>query len=154
MSSLRRQLLALQRFSELSSESRAFLARAWLAVPVVELSLAVVGVRGTLRWMELLPSAGAARSARTVTSVTEGARLVRAACRRHPLAGACLPQALLQYLLHRRDGVPVRVVIGVRRDDADLDAHAWVEAQRSDAPSAPAEEFAPILVWSSPEARP
>jgi hypothetical protein len=150
MSSLLGQLRAMRRFRELSPEGRGFLARAWLTVPVIELSLAVAGVRGTLRWIEGVPAGGA----RAATGVEEGGWLVRAACRRHPLAGACLSQALLQYLLHRRDGVPARLVIGVKREAAGLDAHAWVESpQAADGSSAGVEEFAPILSRSSSEAR-
>lgn len=151
MTSLLGQLRAMRRFRELSPEGRAFVARAWLAVPVIELSLAVAGVRGTLAWIERVPEAA---SAPAPTTVDDGGRLVRAACRRHPLAGACLSQALLQYLLHRRDGVPARLVIGVKRERADLDAHAWVEAPSAATDAAPAQPFAPILVRSSsPEAR-
>jgi hypothetical protein len=149
MSSLLRQLRVMRRLRELSPEGRGFLARAWLTVPVIELSLAVAGVRGTLRWIEGLPSM---RPVRRATGVDEGGRLVRAACRRHPLAGACLSQAMLQYLLHRRDGVAARLVIGVKREAAGLDAHAWVEAPRDQASSG-ADAFAPILVRSSTEAR-
>lgn len=148
MSSLVRQLRAMRRFTELPREGRAFVARAWFAVPVVELSLAAAGVDATLRWIERVPaSAPRAR----VTDIDEGGRLVRAACRRHPLAGACLSQAVLQYLLHRRDGVAARLVIGVKRQAAALDAHAWVEAPGATS-SRPADSasFAPILVHPPP----
>ncbi|MEJ7734712.1 MAG: lasso peptide biosynthesis B2 protein [Polyangiaceae bacterium] len=148
MSSLFGQLRAMRRLSQLSPEARRFLARAWVTVPVIELSLAVAGVQGTLRWIETIPAA--ATSARA-TSIEEGGWLVRAACRRHPLAGQCLSQALLQYLLHRRDGVPARLVIGVKREASRLDAHAWVESPERTAATS-GSEFAPLLTRQAPEA--
>ena len=65
------------------------------------------------------------------------------AFRWHPwLDGRCLPRALVQYLLHLRDGVPAQFVIGVRHarrtgldaleQGAPLDAHAWVQSPGDD----------------------
>lgn len=56
------------------------------------------------------------------------------------LDGACLEQALTQYLLQRDQ--QVRFVVGVKRDVA-FGAHAWVE--RGITPN-DSEDFAPILV--------
>ena len=75
-------------------------------------------------------------------SVDAGRRLVAYAYKVHLLRGQCLPRSLVQYLLHRREGVAARFVVGVRRADG-LDAHAWVEAEGStDADG----RFAPLLV--------
>lgn len=60
------------------------------------------------------------------------------------LDGACLEQALTQYVLQRAE--PVRFVVGVRRDD-DFGAHAWIEG---DATPGDAVDFAPILVRGEP----
>jgi hypothetical protein len=124
----------------LAPEARRFAARAWFAVPAVELSLRVLGLRRTLRWIEAVPPAR--RQARPSTTVEDGGRLVRGAYRRHPLGGHCLSQAAVQYLLHRRDGVPARFVVGVRHVERNLDAHAWVEPAGA---AAPASGFQPIL---------
>lgn len=47
-----------------------------------------------------------------------------------PLPGLCLARAVVQQTLHRMDGVPSHLAIGVRRttEHSGLDAHAWVEA--------------------------
>ena len=45
-------LRAARRFAALRPEERAFAARAWLAAPVVRASLALVGLKSTLRWVE------------------------------------------------------------------------------------------------------
>jgi hypothetical protein len=109
-------------------------------------SLALAGFRSTLRWVE------AGTTLRTsdvgLVGVDEGRTLVEGVFRVHVVGGACLERSLVQYLLHRRDGLPVRLVLGVKHDDGDLDAHAWVEAQT---PSTGAEGrgFVPLLVSES-----
>ena len=129
------------RVAELRPEARRFLALAWLGAPAVELALRTAGLRRTLGWIE---EHAPARSRTGAVTLEEGAWLVRSAWRRHPLLrGRCLPQSVRQYHLHRRDGTPARLVVGVRRGDAKvLEAHAWV--QRPDA-AEPTEPFAPIL---------
>ncbi len=74
---------------------------------------------------------------------------MRAAFRRTVADERCLPESVVQYLLHLRWGPPPKLVVGVVRDrlERDLDrfAHAWVE----DA-TGPRREpsFAPILELS------
>jgi hypothetical protein len=143
-------LHAARRFVASRPEARGFAARAWLAAPVVRASLAVLGFESTLRWVEAVserpPTGGRTAHAghaggsapRPPVSVTEGSALVRGAFRVHAALGLglgrdrgdCLPQSVVQYLLHRRDGVPARLVVGVKRLDrgAAIAAHAWVEA--------------------------
>lgn len=60
------------------------------------------------------------------------------------LDGACLEQALTQYVLQR--DASVQFVVGVKRDAA-FGAHAWVEGDET--PS-DARDFAPILVRGGP----
>jgi hypothetical protein len=73
--------------------------------------------------------------------VGDGERLIGGVFRYHFVGGDCLPQSVLQYLLHRRDGLPVRFVVGVRRD-GQLAAHAWVEDAREGRDDA---SFAPLF---------
>lgn len=122
--------------------------RAWAAIPVVELSLRVLGYKRTLAWIEAVPEkAPPAREAGQSlpgdvqqslprgASVFLGERLVRGAYRAHTFRGGCLPRSLVQYLLHRRDGTRARFVVGVRRPTPvpnetrgpGIEAHAWVE---------------------------
>jgi hypothetical protein len=120
-------------------EVRRFVLRAWGAAPLVEASLGLLGLAKTLRWVEWLPT-GAKREG--AVDVAAGERLVGAAYRAHLLRGACLPRSLTQYLLHRRDGLAARFVVGVRSDAPGVRAHAWVESPESPAPD---RGFAPIL---------
>ena len=109
----------------LTPAERRFLAGAWVLAPVVELSLAAVGLQRTLDGIERL-TRGEGRG--SGVGVGRGEELIAAAYGRHLVRGRCLPRALLQYALHRRLGDHVRLVIGVRPPGQDdLDAHAWVE---------------------------
>src|SRR5579885_410720 len=96
-------LQAARRFVAGPSETRRFALRAWLGAPVVRASLALAGLQATLRWVEAIP---AGRGARRRVGVGEGERLIRGVFRHHFVGGECLPQSVLQYLLHRRDGLP------------------------------------------------
>ncbi len=70
------------------------------------------------------------RRAAQPVAVSEGGALVGGVFRAHVVGGTCLPRSVVQYLVHRRDGVPARLVVGVRRQDEGpaIEAHAWVEA--------------------------
>lgn len=136
-------LRAARRFAASRPEARRFALRAWLGAPLVRASLALVGLRSTLRWIEAAPPARR-RDARLV-DVEEGRDLVQGAFRAHVVGGECLPQSVVQYLLHRRDGLAVRFVVGVKReeDDGTIAAHAWVDAGEH---HGDADEFAPVFV--------
>jgi hypothetical protein len=80
--------------------------------------------------------------------VADGVKLVKSVYNWHFVRGACLPQAVLQFALHRVDGVPAELKIGVARGENLLEAHAWVEEPgaehaRDDDPNA---AFAPLLM--------
>ena len=162
-------LQAALRFAALLPEERAFAASAWVAAPVVRASLALVGLKGTLRWVEgarpVTPrsttrDASASRRRAARVSVAAGSALVSGAFRAHLTRGAdvargqCLPRSVVQYLLHRRDGVPARLVVGVKRagPGAAIEAHAWVEAsQASGREGASATGFEPHITTGSAE---
>jgi hypothetical protein len=143
-------LRAASRLASLRPAARRYAARAWILAPLIRGSLALLGFRATLRWVEAVPvtssSALSARASRV--GVDEGASLVEGAFRAHVVGGECLERALVQYLLHRLDGVPARLVLGVKRPGGQLDAHAWVEALGST--RAPTESdhppFVPLFV--------
>jgi hypothetical protein len=140
-------LRAARRLAAIRPEARRFAVRAWLAAPVIRGSLALVGLRSTLRWVESLPAKQANDG--SLVGVDEGRTLVQGAFRAHVVGGACLERSLVQYLLHRRDGLPVRLVLGVKPPtEGELDAHAWVEAHASP-PPAEGRDFVPLLVSES-----
>ena len=136
-----------RRAGALRASDRQFELRAWLAAPWVESSLAGLGLARTLAWIEALSPLGTgSEPAVEGVNVARGSHLIDVAYRGHLLLrGTCLPRSLLQYLLHRRDGRGVKLVIGVRTEDH---AHAWIEEPNA-AHSTHAEHFAPIFDTSS-----
>jgi hypothetical protein len=130
----------------LRPDARRFAAKAWLGAPVVEASLRLLGLRRTLGWIEALPE-GVGGTA--TVDVVEGERLVQAVYRWHLVTGECLPQALLQHLVHHLDGVPSRFVVGVARtgESRALAAHAWTSGER-----ARESGFAPLFASGGPAA--
>jgi hypothetical protein len=150
-----RPLQAARRFAASAPEAQRFVIRAWLCVPLVRASLAAAGLQATLRWIEAIPTAPR-RPGRV--GVAEAERLIDGVFRHHFVSGECLPRSLLQYLLHRRDSLPVRLVVGVRRDTpasgGALAAHAWVEAASGPgataATGAPTRPGVPDEPWFAP----
>ena len=55
------------------------------------------------------------------------ARLLHLAARFGPYRPGCLVRSLALQRLLRRSGIESRLRIGIRKQDATLDAHAWVE---------------------------
>jgi hypothetical protein len=138
-------LQAARRCAAWAPEARRFALLGWLGAPVVRASLGLVGLRTTLRWVEAIPTR---RRASRRVGVADGKRLVDGVFRHHLVGGQCLPRSVLQYLLHRREGLPVRLVVGVqRRGDGSAPgfaAHAWVEG-RAERGGAAEAAFAPIF---------
>lgn len=59
-------------------------------------------------------------------------RIVQMALRFGPWKARCLWTALVLYALLREQGDSPQLVIGLRRDPKDKDAHAWVEVEGVD----------------------
>lgn len=129
----------------LKPEERHFAALAWVAAPLVELSLWTIGMKHTVGLVERCTGSGADEAAR-VTDVGRARALVDGVYRRHLVRGECLPRSIVQYGLQRRAGLQVRLVVGVRRLDG-FQAHAWVEGADEPAPSDAS--YSPLYVTGS-----
>lgn len=68
----------------------------------------------------------AVEAERAVTLARRMARLVNVAAQY--TGGTCLAQSIVLAYLLARQGVPVQLRIGVRKDERGFEAHAWVEA--------------------------
>src|SRR5262249_17452154 len=55
------------------------------------------------------------------------ARLIRGICRRWPFGATCLDRSLVTVALLGRRRISVAFCIGFRRNDVDVEGHAWVE---------------------------
>lgn len=94
----------------------------------VTLVLRVGGYRRCRAWLETrLPTTAAPwpqESARVVVELDAWA--VRAASEQLPW-GSCLSRSLTLWWLLARRGIETEILFGVRRNQEDLAAHAWVE---------------------------
>lgn len=111
----------LRRLIRLPFADKTLLARAWFALLAVDLGVRLASFDAVQHFIDRHAKAGGVQSP---------ARLqffVRLAARHHLWKMACLPQALALRWLLAREGVLAAVIIGVRKSDAVLEAHAWVE---------------------------
>ncbi|HYO78407.1 MAG TPA: lasso peptide biosynthesis B2 protein [Thermoanaerobaculia bacterium] len=93
-----------------------------LRLVAVRILVALLGAPRTLRLLSRRPAGGVER-----TKAELAANAIERAARRLPLRTNCLDQALALAWTLRAAGIASEVRFGVRRDDAALAAHAWVE---------------------------
>ena len=99
-----------------------------VGLPVIAVSVRLLGYVRTRRWLESCSSSGTTRVATLPELDAAGdlARLAAIAGRRVPVNASCLRQSLLVYWVVRRRGLAPELKIGVMRHCGKLDAHAWV----------------------------
>ncbi len=100
-------------------------------LPAIAACLRLFGYVRTRRWLERRSIARHPRAATPddFDSARALARLAAIAGRHGPIHVTCLRQSLLVYWLLRRRGLAPELRIGVRKQDAAVDAHAWVELE-------------------------
>lgn len=115
-------------FRRLPWRERRLLVHAVLALPAARALVGCAGVRRVHAVLDRLPVPAAGRLPRHPDGVVHATlRIVRAASTHGVVTGSCLHRALVAWWLLRRQGIPTRLRIGVRRRDGRLDAHAWLE---------------------------
>jgi len=131
---------ALRKLRNLSrSDWGVLLDCAWV-IPAVELN---IRWRAPRRWLPAVsdstpPPASPASSA----AADRVAHLVDAVYRRLPFEPTCLTRSLVLYRLLRARGIPCQLRIGLRKNQAALEGHAWTETDR---PPADAANFDVVL---------
>ncbi|MEO5595972.1 MAG: lasso peptide biosynthesis B2 protein [Lysobacteraceae bacterium] len=122
----------------------ARLLRRWFALPLsdqwrlLQLGLMLPVVAGLLRMLGMMGCARLMQQSNrrrlthpaTAPEIQYAQRLAELAAiagRRSAIRTTCLRQALLLQWLLRRRGLDAQLRIGVRKNNAALDAHAWVE---------------------------
>ena len=98
------------------------LSRAWVCLLAAHAALRFLPVRRVEALLERL-----AGKDRAEISSAHLARLVDAAARFHLRPITCLPRSLALRALLRRHGIEADLLIGVRREDGEIKAHAWIE---------------------------
>jgi len=112
-------------FRALTWAQRRLLAQAWLLLPLVALSLRLLGFRRTRA--ALLPPAAAVPCGEDLNAAQVVTRIAHSAARRSPVHASCLARSLVVCRLLSRQGLVAELRIGVAKPDARLEAHAWVE---------------------------
>jgi hypothetical protein len=129
------------KLARLSGRERRRLARAFVTVAVAVVGLKVLGYDRTRRVVGGLSGDGRRRTPPTGAALDREIRgtvdAIRIASRRVALRPTCLAQSVVLWALLRRQGIDSAIVIGVRKGDVPLDAHAWVEREGTPLNEAP-----------------
>jgi hypothetical protein len=111
------------RLLALSWPERGLLLQAAFLLPLTWAGLRLFGLPRLHGWATR-PAAGAARMDPTPQAIGV---LVAVAGNRLPFPSTCLTRSLLLLWLLRRRGLRAELRIGVRRVEAEIESHAWVE---------------------------
>ncbi len=113
------------RWTELSRSDRLLFLQAFLLVPVVASYLHCGGLRQTQRLLNWLTRRCSERAI-DQAQMQHTAEIVNLAAHFSPW-GNCLKRSLVLWLLLRYQGVDTTLRIGVRREQQEFLAHAWIE---------------------------
>ena len=116
-------MLKLRKLLALSSQEAWLLAQAAVLLPAVRLALKFA----TVAQLQNLVDRALRTPRRLKTSPQATARMVRIAASRGLYQFKCLDQSLVLRWLLRRQGVDARIVFGARKEDQQMEIHAWVE---------------------------
>lgn len=136
----------LRRFLALSGSERALFIRAYVDLCLIDVALRIFGFRRIVGW---IPAPGDDRviSLEDLRRAGRYARWIEVASRHHIVPARCLQQSLVLHQWLRREDLPSKLRIGVRKEDGALKAHAWVElgAQIVNDRSAVLAAFTPLV---------
>lgn len=112
---------------QLSWAQRGLLLEAFLWLGLARGLLLTIPFKRIVPHLELAaknasPFAGDARA----ELACEVGRATRAASRNTPWQSACLVQAMTAKMMLKRRGVPSTLYLGLRKEDGELEAHAWL----------------------------
>jgi hypothetical protein len=114
----------LRTFLRFSWLERRMVLRAIIWLGLVELGLKWLGFK---RMIKLVPSVRQDASPRVQKHIFMYTAAIDLAARRHVVDAHCLQKSLTLHYWLRREGIPSELKIGVRKDNDQLKAHAWVE---------------------------
>jgi hypothetical protein len=116
-------------FWRIEPKQRILLLQALVLLPLVALSLKFCGLNRTQTALTfLLPTPFMSQqSVERLPQVLATARMVRTAAQYYAPWANCLKKSLVLWWLLRRQGIASNLQIGVRREQGNFEAHAWVE---------------------------
>jgi hypothetical protein len=118
----------LQKLFSYPIQDRHLFVQAWLLLLAVDLALRMLPFRKVHGWIESSgPKKKISKAEQTEAVILRIRDFVDRAARHHLYGMTCLRRSLaLQWLLSRR-GLDTRLQFGVRRENGNLQAHAWLE---------------------------
>lgn len=120
----------LRRFRKLEPEARRIFLRAAILLPLLSLSLRVRGFGGTQASLQrFLPAANQKTKDALEAEAALMVRMVRAAVHHGVGRPSCLEESLVLWWLLGRRGIASQLRIGIRKENAKFEAHAWVELE-------------------------
>lgn len=127
-----RTLRRLEQWRSLAPGERRLLLRLAVLLPLIGAALRLLGYNRSRTLLERLSQPSKRRippdpTAPTADTAQRIARLVSIAANHGPYRATCLRQSLALWWLLRRRGIPAALRIGVRKEQGELQAHAWVE---------------------------
>ncbi len=118
----------LRRYRSLSHDDRRLLLRAFVALAAVSVELRVRGIQRLAGDTSARPQPRQyAVDPEQFRRARQYFRWIESASRRHVLRTRCLHRAIVLHRWLLRDRMPSQLRIGVRKEDRNLTAHAWVE---------------------------
>jgi hypothetical protein len=119
----------LRRFSALERPAQELFLRATVLLPLVALSLRWRGFRATQAALQrLLPKAKPDPNAAPMSKeAAVTAHMVNAADRHGLVHPSCLAKSMTLWWLLGRQGIAAHLRIGIRKENEQFEAHAWVE---------------------------
>ncbi len=122
---------SLQRFSALERPAQALFLRALVMLTLVALSLRLRGFHSTRSTLQRTLSHRTPEmdSGCLNRQVALTARMVNTADRHGLVHPSCLAKSLTLWWLLGRQGITSRLRIGIRKENGQLEAHAWVERE-------------------------
>ena len=121
-----------QEVRRLSWGERWLLIETLVLLPLLDLGMRLLGLRrlrATLAWLAPAPGPAAASGPAGLSQALAVANVVQRAAWHSPLGSTCLTRSLVLWWLLRRRGIAGELCIGVAKEAAQFQAHAWVECQ-------------------------
>jgi len=124
-------LESLRRFSALERPAQMLFLRALAMLPLVSLSLRLRGFQPTRSTLQrtLARRTPQVDSDSLNMKMVLAAHMVNAADRHGLVHPSCLAKSLTLWWLLGRQGITSRLRIGIRKQNDQLEAHAWVERE-------------------------
>jgi hypothetical protein len=131
MVSLSTLITNLAKLSRLSPYRQKLFLTAILLLPLLNLSLYFLGYFRLRKILEkIIPFKNiniCHSDAEIITQARDITQIVSIAVENGLIHATCLQRSMLGWLLLRREGVQGNICFGVRMNDCQLEAHAWIE---------------------------